>query len=52
VAALNAEQHMVSNDTEQDEYDRILNEQLDPQIIHSIAALRFQSDAYLNHVLA
>jgi hypothetical protein len=52
VAALNAEQHMVSNDTEQDEYDRILNEQLDPQIIHSIAALRVQSDAYLNHVLA
>ena len=52
VAALGAERHMVSLETEQPEYDRILDEGLDPQIAHSIAALRVQSDTYLDHVLA
>ncbi len=52
VGALGAERHMVSQSTDAEEYGRILNGGLDPQIGHTIAALRVQSDSYLDHVLA
>jgi hypothetical protein len=52
VAALGAERHMVSPASGQDDYRQILGDRLDPAIGHSIARLRVQSDAYLDHVLA
>lgn len=52
VAALGAERHMVSESTDALDYDRILNGVLDPQIGHTISALRVQSDSYLDDVLA
>jgi hypothetical protein len=52
VGALGAERHMVSESTDEAEYERIMNGNLDPQIAHTIATLRVQSDSYLDHVLA
>jgi hypothetical protein len=52
VGALGAERHMVSPETTSAQYENILNDALDPQIAHTIAAMRIQSDNYLDHVLA
>ena len=52
VSALGAERHMVSEETEISEYERIMNDNLDPAIAHAIATMRVQSDSYLDHVLA
>ncbi|WP_108396147.1 polysaccharide pyruvyl transferase family protein [Devosia submarina] len=52
VGALGAERHMVSPETTGTQFQSILNDVLDPQIGHTIAAMRIQSDSYLDHVLA
>jgi hypothetical protein len=51
IALLGAETHMVSEATEQRQYDYILERGLASHIDDRIAALRVQSNAYLDYVL-
>ena len=50
-AALDARAHLVSGDTAEQHYDRMLAQPLDPAIANRIAALRRSSEAYLDAVL-
>jgi hypothetical protein len=52
MATLRGEKHLVCYDSPPDAYDCGLEEPLDPAILHRIAALRQQSDAYLDRALA
>lgn len=50
-AALGAQAHLVSDDTNEQHYDRMLGQPPDPTIATRIAVLRLESEAYLDAVL-